>query len=227
LARIKQTGKLVGTRDNTDVDCLVIGGGPAGLTAAIYMARFRRNVLLLDSGASRAALIPRTHNYPGFVAGISGPELLADLRAQAQEYGAVLQQDTVAKLETGGSGFLARCEARTLTARTIILATGIVDEKPALPSLPEFIYRGGVRFCPICDGFEAMDKRIAVVGLAHRALKKALFLRTYSRDVIVLPLDRDLRLGEEERAALEAAAIPLPIEPLADLDTSGTTIVAT
>jgi thioredoxin reductase (NADPH) len=215
------------TRDNTAADCLVIGGGPAGLTAAIYLARFRRNVLVLDSGASRAALIPCSHNYPGFVAGISGPELLADLRAQAQDYGAVLEQNTVAKLEVDGSGFVARCEARTLAARKIILATGIVDEKPALPSLPEFIYRGEVRFCPICDGFEAMDKRIAVVGPLRKAIKKALFLRTYSKNVVLLPLDRDLRLGNEDRAALEAAAIPLPTERLADLDTSAATIVAT
>jgi thioredoxin reductase (NADPH) len=217
----------VGTQLSTAIDCLVIGGGPAGLTAAIYLARFRRNVLVLDSGASRAALIPCTHNYPGFVAGISGPELLADLRAQAQEYGAVLEQNTVAKLEADGSGFVARCEARTLAARTIILATGIVDEKPALPSLPEFIYRGEVRFCPICDGFEAMDRRIAVAGPLRKAIKKALFLRTYSKNVVLLPLDRDLRLGDEDRAALEAAAIPIPTELLADLDTSATTIVAT
>ena len=217
----------MGTCDNTAMDCLVIGGGPAGLTAAIYLARFRRNVLVLDSGASRAALIPCTHNYPGFVAGISGPELLADLRAQAHEYGAVLEQNTVAKLEADGSGFVARCKARSLAARTIIMATGIVDEKPALPSLPEFIYRGEVRFCPICDGFEAMDRRIAVVGPLRKAIKKALFLRTYSKNVVLLPLDRDLRLGDEDRAALEAAAIPLPTEPLADLDTSATTIVAT
>ena len=217
----------MGTQHSTAIDCLVIGGGPAGLTAAIYLARFRRNVLVLDSGASRAALIPCTHNYPGFVAGISGPELLADLRAQAQEYGAVLEQNTVAKLEADGSGFVARCKARSLAARTIIMATGIVDEKPALPSLPEFIYRGEVRFCPICDGFEAMDRRIAVVGPLRKAIKKALFLRTYSKNVVLLPLDRDLRLGDEDRAALEAAAIPLPTEPLADLDTSATTIVAT
>jgi thioredoxin reductase (NADPH) len=217
----------VGNHHSDDVDCLVIGGGPAGLTAAIYLARFRRDVLVIDHGDSRAALIPCTHNYPGFVAGISGQDLLADLRAQAQEYGAVLERDTVAKLETDNNGFMARCEDRTVAAKTVILATGIIDEKPALPSLPEFIYRGGVRFCPICDGFEAMDRRIGVVGPVSRALKKALFLRTYSKDVVLLPVGRDLQLGDEERAALRAAAILVPTEPLADLDTSGTLIVAT
>jgi thioredoxin reductase (NADPH) len=211
----------------TDIDCLVIGGGPAGLTAAIYLARFRRKVLVVDCGASRAALIPCSHNYPGFVSGISGPELLADLRAQAQEYGALLEEDTVEKLETAANGLRARCTTCTLTARNVLLATGIVDEKPDLPSLPAFIYRGGVRFCPICDGFEAMDRRIGVVGPLRRAMKKALFLRTYSQNVVLLPLDRPVRLDDDERTALQAARIPIPAEPLADLDTSGTTIVAT
>ena len=65
------------------LDCLIIGGGPAGLTAAIYLARFRRRCLVLDAGASRASYIPNSHNYPGFPPGISGPDLLARLREQA------------------------------------------------------------------------------------------------------------------------------------------------
>ena len=72
---------------NSSFDCLIIGGGPAGLTAATYLARFRRRTLVVDSGNSRAALIPNTHNYPAF-SGISGPNLLEKLRAQASQYGA-------------------------------------------------------------------------------------------------------------------------------------------
>jgi thioredoxin reductase (NADPH) len=71
---------------NSSFDCLIIGGGPAGLTAATYLARFRRRILVVDSGNSRAALIPNTHNYPAF-SGISGPNLLEKLRAQASQYG--------------------------------------------------------------------------------------------------------------------------------------------
>jgi thioredoxin reductase (NADPH) len=108
----------------------------------------------------------------------------------------------------------------------VLLATGIVDEKPALPSLQEFIYRGGVRFCPICDGYEAMDKRIAVVGPLQKAMRKALFLRTYSEHIVLLPLDRGLRLADDDRAALQEAGIPIPTELLADLDTTATTIKA-
>ena len=212
--------------NSPEIDCLVIGAGPAGLTAAIYLARFRRSVVILDSGSSRAALIPNSHNYPGF-AGISGVDLLAKLRVQATRYGAVLEHGTVESLEPAGQMMHARLGGRTFTARKVLLATGIVDEKPALPSLPEFIYRGGVRFCPICDGYEAMDKRIAVVGPLAKAIKKALFLRAYSRHVALLPLDRKVRLREDDRAALEKAGIAVPTEPLADLDTTATTIKAT
>ena len=212
--------------DEVEIDCLVIGGGPAGLTAAIYLARFRRNILLLDNCSSRAALIPNSHNYPGF-AGISGDELLQKLRAQATRYGARLETGTVQDLKPAGETLRARLDGRTIVARKVVLATGIIDAKPDLPSLPEFIYRGGVRFCPICDGFEAMDKRIGVVGPLDKAIKKALFLRTYSRRVTLLPLEREVRLADDDRAALEKAGIPVPTEPLADLDTTATTIKAT
>jgi thioredoxin reductase (NADPH) len=212
---------------NTTHDCLVIGGGPAGLTAALYLARFCRNVLLMDGGDSRAALIPESHNYPGFAHGVSGGKLLAQLREQATQYGATIADGRVETLARDGERFRATCGERTITAPMVILATGIVDEKPALPSLPEFIYRGGVRFCPVCDGYEAMDKRIAVAGPLRKAVKKALFLRAYSRNVVVLPFDREIALADEDRAALEKAGIPVPTEPLADLDTSGTIVKAT
>jgi thioredoxin reductase len=79
-------------------DCLVVGGGPAGLTAALYLARFRRSVLVIDAGKSRAVGIPRSHNHPGFIHGISGPDLLHALRIQAEGHGAVAKSGTVLSL---------------------------------------------------------------------------------------------------------------------------------
>jgi len=84
------------------MDCIVIGGGPAGLTAAIYLARYRRQVAVIDSGESRARLIPKTHNYPGFADGITGQRLLELLRAQAENYGVTLVEGRVERLQKVG-----------------------------------------------------------------------------------------------------------------------------
>jgi thioredoxin reductase (NADPH) len=213
---------------NTDirVDCLIIGGGPAGLTAAIYLSRYLRDVIVADDGASRASLIPKTHNYPGFPAGITGPHLLSELRQQARLYGATFEQGFIERLEVIDGGLQARLGNRYITARKVLLATGIVDEKPALPHLREFIYAGAVRFCPICDGYEAIDKRIAVIGKLENALKKALFLRTYTRDVTLLVLDDPLRLSAAQRRALQAAGIAEPPAPVVDLVANGDVIEA-
>src|SRR3954453_18374184 len=113
-------------------DCLIIGGGPAGLTAAIYLARYCRKVLVVDDGHSRAELIPESHNYPGFTGGISGSALLRALRDQAERYGAVLRHGRIGGLQTHGDGFVAACGNEQLSARRVLLATGIVDESPKL-----------------------------------------------------------------------------------------------
>ena len=117
------------------LDCLIVGGGPAGLTAAIYLARYRREALLVDDGASRAALIPASHNYPGFV-GIAGPDLIARLRDQALCCGAALEQGRIETLCRGPQGeFAAAWGARKTLARTVLLATGLVDERPNTPGV--------------------------------------------------------------------------------------------
>ncbi len=201
---------------NSSFDCLIIGGGPAGLTAATYLARFRRRTLVVDSGNSRAALIPNTHNYPAF-SGISGPNLLEKLRAQASQYGAEPRAGCVRSLDRHGEEFVAVMTDETpVTAPKVILATGIVDEKPNLPGMREFIYRGRVRFCPICDGYEAMDQHIAVIGLFKPALKKAIFLRTYSRRVTLL-LMADVSPSKQDLRLLQEADVELRRAPVVDL----------
>jgi thioredoxin reductase (NADPH) len=211
---------------NSAVECLIIGGGPAGLTAATYLARFRRNALVIDSRKSRAELIPSTHNYPAFADGISGPELLENLRKHASQYGARLRTGSVERLERDGDIFVATLDDGTIVhAPKTIVAAGIVDEKPNLPGMPEFIYRGRVRFCPICDGYEAIDHRIAVIGPLLHAAKKAMFLRTYSRHVCVLPLEQ-FRGDDEVVRLLEDAEIELPQHPVADLICDGELIKA-
>jgi len=105
------------------LDCLIIGGGPAGLLAAIYLGRYRRHVHVIDAGDSRAAKIPKSHNYPGFF-GIAGPELLRRLRAQASEYGAVLQSGRISSLRKNSEPFVAIGTDLEVQARFVLLATG-------------------------------------------------------------------------------------------------------
>ena len=188
------------------LDCLIIGGGPAGLTAAIYLARYRRSVIVIDAGDSRAALIPESHNYPGFQ-GIAGPLLLQRLRGQAQRYGADIRRGVVGALSCDGDGFIAAAGGETLRARTALLATGLVDKKPQTEGLADGIAHGAIRFCPICDAYEVTDGRIGVLGPFETAAHKALFMRTYSRDVRLFATDRDR--PADAAAALEASGVSI------------------
>ena len=200
------------------LDCLIIGGGPAGLTAAIYLARYRRRVVVVDAGDSRAALIPESHNYPGFQ-GIAGQALLDRLRGQARRYGAELRQGTVTALMRDGDGFLAESEAETFRAHTVLMATGLIDKKPETDGLGEGIVHGAIRFCPICDGYEATDRRIGVLGPFDTAAHKALFMRTYSRDVRLFSTDRaeaSAVTGELAAAGVTVAGIARRVDPSAD-----------
>ena len=170
------------------LDCLVIGGGPAGLLAAVYLGRYRRSVRVIDAGESRAAKIPRSHNYPGFF-GIAGPELLRRLNAQARQYGAELVRGRVTSLRKEGDFFVASSSGRDVNARFILLATGLVDHCPPIEGQPANCPSEVIRFCPICDGYEAIDRRMGVLGDIKAGGKKALFLRTYTKDVSLFLTD--------------------------------------
>jgi thioredoxin reductase (NADPH) len=164
------------------LDCLIIGGGPAGLLAAIYLGRYRRAVQVIDAGESRAAKIPESHNYPGFF-GIAGPELQRRLNAQARQYGAQCVSGRVTSLRKEGGTFVASCSGREVNARFILLATGLVDHCPPIEGQLADCPSEVIRFCPICDGYEAIDRRVGVLGDIKAGGKKALFLRTYTKDV--------------------------------------------
>jgi thioredoxin reductase (NADPH) len=207
------------------LDCLVIGGGPAGLTAAIYLARYRRNVMVIDSRDSRAALIPETHNYPGFAAGVSGKRLLELLASQATTYGVKLVRDRVDKLEKSGDAFTATASGRAIPAKRIVLATGLVDRALEIPGLRPAIAEGLVRYCPICDGYEASDQRIGVLGNADVACNKAIFLRTYSKSVTLLAAD-DKAADDKVCRELAKADVRLPPAWAVGFERQGDGIVA-
>lgn len=207
------------------LDCLVVGGGPAGLTAALYLARFRRRVLVVDEGDPRAAWIPASHNIPFFAEGIAGPEILARVRENAARHGAIPLRGRVAALrKMGPGGFRAEVETedgdrRMFVARRVLLATGAVDVEPDLPDLPDAVRRGLVRYCPICDGFESRERRIAVIGHGARGLGEAAFIaRSYSDDVSLLTLGRPLALDPPERALATRHGIRVVEAPVAALE---------
>lgn len=189
------------------LDCLVVGAGPAGLTAAMYLARFRRRIALVDAGHSRAAYIPRTRNYPGFPDGISGEELLERLRAQALRYGARARRGLVEGLSRADGVFVARLDGEELRARTVLLATGIVDKEPEMPRLREAIAAGCIRLCPICDGHEVIDRKVAVYGPLNATIGHAEFMRTFSEDVTLLVPRADAPAGAAERERLERSGV--------------------
>ena len=197
--------------DDAPIDCLIVGAGPAGLTAATYLARFRRSLGVVDAGKSRARWIPTSHNCPGFPFGVAGPELLAKLRAQAVEYGVVIDEGRIEKLEREGDAFVATAgDGRRWRACHVLLATGVVDAMPAMDGLEAGIARNAIRLCAICDGYEASDDRIAVLAPADEAIRHALFLRTFSSHVTAVLSEPGEPSAENARLAADAAVCVLP-----------------
>jgi thioredoxin reductase (NADPH) len=205
-----------------DLDCLVIGAGPAGLTAAIYLARFGRRFVVVDGGDSRAAWIPVSRNHAGFPEGVSGPALLRRMREQALRHGARFEFGAVRKLgRAPEGGFVANMGDRTIRAHAVLLATGVVDEEPGLPDIADAVRRGLVRQCPICDAYEARGQRVAIIGYGKCSLKEAMLLRGYTDDLTILTLGRPLEIPGDERDALDAAGVRVVEDPVERLTVEG------
>lgn len=191
------------------LDAVVIGAGPAGLTAAIYLARFRRRFLLIHDGRSRADWIPRSHNHPGFPDGVVGAELLARMAAQAQRFGAPMREGWVSGLVAEAGGFSLTVERETVRARTVLLATGVTDTLPDIKGAEAAVVAGLMRICPICDAYEIIDKPVAVIGENALAAREALFLADYTADVTVLHTGPPEAMPNDERRLLAARGLDL------------------
>jgi thioredoxin reductase (NADPH) len=190
-------------------DCIIVGAGPAGLTAAIYLARFHLSIRLFDSGSSRAAMIPCTHNHAGYPEGISGTALLGLMQAQAAKYGAHREEQRVTAIQPDGENFRIVTDSGSYAARTVLLATGVVNHRPNI--LPEVhdpaLERGLIRYCPICDGYEVTDRRVGVVGTGDHGTREALFLRGFTRDVTLISPEAEHLLDDACAAKLDEAGI--------------------
>ena len=200
-----------GMNGDKPLDCLIIGGGPAGLTAAIYLARFHLDILVVDEGKSRAGWIPCTHNHAGYPDGISGKELLEAMRAQAQKYGAKILTEFVTKLERDEDGglFTATWGSGCVEAKAVLMATGVTNRRPPMDEAlhDDALARGLVRYCPICDGYEVTDKKVGVIGSDHHGVAEALFLRSYTADITLIAPDKALSLSADDQLKLKGAGI--------------------
>jgi thioredoxin reductase (NADPH) len=178
---------MVMTDSQDRYDCVILGAGPAGLTALTYLARFHRRAVALGAGGPRPRLllIDRSYNLPGYPEGIPGHILLRNLRAQAEENGGEVRMDIATRVEMREREFSINVgEGPPLRARTVILAMGVCDRCPDIPGVAR--HEGHfLRYCPVCDGYEHSGKRLGILGSGAGVARHALFLRTFSDRIAV------------------------------------------
>lgn len=178
-----------------DFDIAIVGGGAAGLTAAIYSGRARRRTVLFERElvGGQIATTERVENYPGFPDGVDGPELAQRFQVQAERFGAQLRYESVESLEPlPEGGFLLRTSADTYRVAAVIVTAGAQHRKLGVPGEAEFLGKG-VSYCATCDGAFFRDRDVVVVGGGDSALDEAIFLTRFARSVTVIHRRDQLR----------------------------------
>ncbi|MDB5962754.1 MAG: hypothetical protein JWP59_4048 [Massilia sp.] len=198
-------------------DCLIIGGGPGGLTAAIYLRRFMRNVAIFDKGNSRASWIPVSHNYPGFPEGVGGNALLDNLRSQLERYGGAITEAELVSLRLEDGAFVGTWEGGEVRALTVIVATGIVDKSLPVDHWRDGVSSGAIRLCPVCDGYDVVDRRIAIVSSETNPIGHAMFMRSFSADVTLFDRTEGSILTPDELQQLNAAGVRYVRSPVREV----------
>jgi len=175
-------------------DLIIIGGGPAGLSAALYAARARLSTLVLDKNPAAGALgsAARNENYPGIPGSISGAELLARVREQALSFGAAIRREQVYGIELGDKQHRVVAESATYDARALIIATGSMGRGETIRGEEEFTGRG-VSYCATCDAAFYKDKEVAVAGNAGEVLEEIEALSKYASKITLITREKEIR----------------------------------
>ncbi len=178
-------------------DIVIIGGGPAGLTAAIYAGRGQLDTVVLEKGlpGGQIAQTEEVENYPGFDEAVSGPELAQRMQRQAEKFGARIVMDDVHELRRDGDGFLVRGLETEYRAKAVIVATGATPRRLGVPGEDEF-YGRGVSTCATCDGFFYRGKHVVVVGGGDAAVEEGAFLTKFAETVTVIHRRDELRANK-------------------------------
>lgn len=171
---------------NFEYDCIIIGGGPGGLVSALYLGRFRRKVLLIDAGQSRARWIPRIRNLIGYAKGLTGPQLLKRLRKQVAQYPVDFINGSAA-IRREKKAFIVEVGKQVFKAKKIILATGMIDAQPAIENIPYFRSLGILGYCPICDGYDHIEHKVALFIKNNHCFRKIRFISALCPKLVIIP----------------------------------------
>jgi thioredoxin reductase len=199
-------------------DCVVIGAGPAGLNAALVLGRARRRVLVLDSALPRNYATHEMHGVVGHD-GLDPAALRARGREELARYGVEIATATVNSAQLLGDHVRLHSSRGADDARTVLLATGMLDDVPDIPGFAE-VWGTSAHTCPYCDGFEHRDERLAVLATGDRGEHLAVLLRQWSDDVILLT-NGPHSLADDQHARVQALDIPIVETLVAAFDSDG------
>lgn len=197
-------------------EVIIVGGGIAGLSAAIYLGRAKRDTLVIDSGKSMARWEPDVQNYLGFPGGISGNELLHRAREQARRYRVKFVRDEIISARSGTRQFWLRGRRGHYSCRRLLLATGIFHIPPDVPGVQPCLGRS-MFFCKDCDGYRVQNRSIAVYGWSNETAEYALAMRVYSARVAIVTDGRKPRWTRRHEKWIRASRIPVHRKTIRDV----------
>jgi thioredoxin reductase (NADPH) len=198
-------------------EVIIVGGGIAGLSAAIYLGRAQRDTLVIDSGHSMAKWEPVVENYLGFPHGVGGEELLRNGCTQARKHDVRFANDEIRSVSGGESVFVLKGKKKTYRTKRLLLATGIFHLPPEIPGVKECLGHS-MFFCKDCDGYRVRGKRIAIVGANNEAVEYALGMLHYSACVIVATNGKRPSWSKRHARWLTEYEIPVARQRIRDVD---------